>query len=491
MNTHVVALQSTDESLTRFGWIAAVMLGAAAAMVGGALEAVAVVLTVCSLALSTWGPRQALVALLAGPVLLPPFVGWLTPGEQFFNLLRGSTYGALLGFGIWLVIKKPSNHVSQHGQPIRLDIGIMALIVGWVLVVVLSVAHGFSNVFKAANAVLYQAFPFLIGWLAGRRARAHGILQISFVLLVLYLTPFWLYDLATGTSLFRSYVPPLPSLLDARALLLRHDHIRVEATFGHPLALDQFLLIATPIASSLLLVRRMRVVGTLGVLAGMAALVFTRSRSPWIAIVLALLAIAAIRHPKRAIVLILASFLMVSTLVVTDRLPRFSDLVGRNQELTTVSYSSSTETEFSTASRIVLTISSVRAIARAPLAGYGINVTATAAQIPTIDNYYLAFPVEVGLPGAALVVVGVFVLWTRLVRRPAVSKASLLIAWGIGAYFFELLFVGLHDTISLAFLVLGFQTGLVSSMNQSHESDVVAMTAHAHPQRIEGIDDQS
>ncbi len=119
MNTHVVALQSTDESLTRFGWIAAVMLGAAAAMVGGALEAVAVVLTVCSLALSTWGPRQALVALLAGPVLLPPFVGWLTPGEQFFNLLRGSTYGALLGFGIWLVIKKPSNHVSQHGQPIR------------------------------------------------------------------------------------------------------------------------------------------------------------------------------------------------------------------------------------------------------------------------------------------------------------------------------------------------------------------------------------
>jgi hypothetical protein len=59
---------------------------------------------------------------------------------------------------------------------------------------------------------------------------------------------------------------------------------------------------------------------------------------------------------------------------------------------------------------------------------------------------------------AVLGALGVFLCWVSLTRRVR-DDASLWMVFGVGAYLVEWVFVGLHDTAPILFLVLGHLVG--------------------------------
>jgi hypothetical protein len=443
--------------------VAGGLAGLVAAWCGDALSALVVVAGISALLVGAVRPRLLIPLLAAGVVLVPPFVGWLTPTGFYLNLLRAVVYAGAAGLAIWIAAGRngaASGELRTAGVESSTRWALFLLCGGWLLTVVLGLSHGVGNSLRTMNAVLYQAFPLWLGARFAREYRGLGLLQLSFFGLLLYSSFFCVYEVWSGQSIFAQYVPPIPELMSSANAMVREGRVRAEATFGQPLAFDQFLLLATPIATSLVFTRGVRLLGVLALLVGAAALLATGSRSPWVAILAGSLAFFAVRRPRFVLVglalLVAVGGTLPAIRQAVGSLPRA--LAGR---AVTEGYSQSTEMEYSVVGRLVATVAAVRAVRDRPIAGYGVHGAATAAGIPTVDNYFLRLPVEVGLPAAVLTIAGVILLWWSLARRPCLTRDVRLVLVGLAMYLAQLLFVGLVETLPLFFLVLGFVTGKV------------------------------
>jgi len=442
----VGALCGLVAALTEGPWGAAILAATLAAVVAGLLR------------------PSALLALIAiAVVAVPSYVGWLVPGGLFFNMARGVIYGAAVGLILWTMAQARNELPWPKGDALSpmSRIAILSLTLGWMLAPLIGLAHGGGNAFRAFNAVLYQALPLWVGLRFASEYGRRRTLQVVLALLILYTVPYWLYELEFAKSAFKSYVPPIPGLLGAEELLMRGGNVRVQATFGHPLAFDQFLVLAAPIAATLLFVPRLRLLGLLAAGAGVMAVWATQSRSPWIALLGGVAGTVAFRRPLLAsMVVISVAFVLVFTPLGDALGPRA--LASRAKQLAAATYSARSETEFSAASRVFLTISSVRAISQHPLTGYGVNVIGASTGIPTVDNYFLVLPLEIGLLAAGPILLGMVLLWVSISRRVPMDAGAALLAVGVGAYLVQLLLVGLHETVPLLFLAGGAVLGAQS-----------------------------
>ncbi len=84
------------------------------------------------------------------------------------------------------------------------------------------------------------------------------------------------------------------------------------------------------------------------------------------------------------------------------------------------------------------------------------------AGIPTVDNYFLVLPLEIGLLAAGPILLGMVLLWVSISRRAPLDGGAALLAVGVGAYLVQLLLVGLHETVPLLFLAGGAALGAQS-----------------------------
>ena len=84
------------------------------------------------------------------------------------------------------------------------------------------------------------------------------------------------------------------------------------------------------------------------------------------------------------------------------------------------------------------------------------------AGIPTVDNYFLVLPLEIGLLAAGPILLGMVLLWVSISRRVPMEGGAALLAVGVGAYLVQLLLVGLHETVPLLFLAGGAVLGAQS-----------------------------
>jgi O-antigen ligase/polysaccharide polymerase Wzy-like membrane protein len=440
--------------------LAASAAGVTAALLGDPLGAVIIGFTITAVLVAALRPHLLVVLIAVAVALLPPYVGLLLPGGGYLNLLRGVAYGSAGGLLVRALLLgdrelvRPPGPAPEVGGSRR--IGCYLLAAGWVLAPLIGLSHGLSNGARVANVVLYQALPFWVGLRFPREYRGIRVLQIGMAVLLIYTLPFWFYEVTSGTSLFRSYVPPLQGVLSGRSLLLREGNIRAQATFNHALAFDQFLLLATPIAVSLLFVRRLRAIGLVALALGITALAATGSRSPWLALLLTVGALVVIRRPRVALgAAALAVVIGASLPGVRDRLNTAA--LGREAAtLDRAMYSSRTEPELSAAGRLFVALGGVRAVARHPIIGYGVLPGGGSARLPSVDNYYLLLPIQIGLPAAVFIVGGLTWLLVAVARDPRWRLDSGVLWFAAGAYMAELLFVGLYETISLLFLIVGF-----------------------------------
>ena len=442
-------------------WTGVAIAGAAGALVGDALAGVVLAFSIAATLVGALRPRLLVPLIAASCVVLPPYVGWLLPWGGFVNLQRGVMYGALLGVILWGLRERSEGRwlvpVDSLGQgPTKLAIVLLAG--AWVVAPVIAMALGLGNSAKAVNSAVYQALAFWVGLRFAQGRDGRRGLQLTFAFLLLYTVPYWLYELQAGRGVFAWYVPPLPGLLSGQGEILRNGQIRVAATFGQPLAFDQFLLMAVPVAASMVYARLLRILGAaMGVL-GVVTLVLTRSRSPWVALIVAAVALIIVQRRKVRVALIVAALVTAVVAIPLARSFRSQVLAHAAKSLVLTRYSRKSETEYSAAARVFLTLGALRVIRRHPLAGYGVNATAVAAQLPTVDDYYLALAVEQGVLLAALLTAALWVGWFGLARSPLRAE-SLWITFAVGAYLVEWVFVGLHDTSPLLFLMLGHLFG--------------------------------
>jgi hypothetical protein len=452
-----------------------------AVLLGNWLAVLIVVATAAAVLAGYLRPALLIPLMISAVVVTPPYVGWVVPGGQFFNLVRGVVYGGIAGVALRLAAQREEPTPARRPTDKATAVIMVLLVTAWIMLPAIALTHGFANGIRGLNAAAYQAFPFWIGWRYASGLKVHRLLQLSLAFLLWYTLPFWAYELTTGTSVFSSYTPPIPGLMDARDLLLRDGHVRVEATFGHPLAFDQFLLLAVPIVGSAILVRAFRWFGSASLGVAAVALVLTGSRSPWLALVGALIAMIFARRPWVSAGIAVGIVVLVLITPLSDAVgpAAIMERIQAGAASTLAGYSTETETTFSTASRIFLIINSLRAIAQQPLAGFGVNATLTGAGIPTVDTYYLALPVEVGVPTACVLFCGIATAWIAIARRRLGAEYTLA-AVAVGAFFLELFFVGLHDTFPAAFTILGALLGargtlikpVAETAEQSHANNV-------------------
>ena len=442
-------------------WAGVALAGAAGALVGDALAGVVLAFSVGALLVGALRPRLLVPLVAAGCVVLPPYVGWVLPWGSFVNLQRGVMYGALLGVVLWGMRERMEGRwlvpVGSLGRGPK-GLAIVLLAAAWLGAPLIAMALGIGNSAKAINSALYQALAFWIGLKFAQGEDGRRGLQLTLAFLLVYTVPYWLYELEAGRGVFAWYVPPLPGLLSGQGEILRNGQIRVAATFGQPLAFDQFLLIAVPVAASMVYGRFLRILGAaMGVL-GVVTLALTRSRSPWVALIIAAVALVIVHRQKVRVALVVAAVVTTVVAIPLARSVRSHVLARAAKSLVLTRYSRKSETEYSAAARVFLTLGALRVIRRQPLAGYGVNATAVSAQLPTVDDYYLALAVEQGVLVAAVLTAALWVGWFGLARS-AIQGDALWITFAVGAYLVEWLFVGLHDTSPLLFLMMGHLFG--------------------------------
>jgi hypothetical protein len=445
---------------TGLGWlglIAGLLVAAyGAVLIGDALAGVVCAFTVTAVLAGVFRPRLLVPLVAAACVVLPPYVGWLVPGAGFVNLQRGIMYGGALGVAVWALRERMEGRwlvpdaVLERGS---LRLALLLLGAAWVVAPVIALALGPANAARALNATLYQALAFWVGLAFTRDLDGRRLLQLTFVALLVYTIPYWVYELEAGHGAFASYVPPLPDLLAGRAIF-RGRMIRVAGTFGQPLAFDQFLLIAIPVVFSLRYARFPRVLSFGLALLGAVALVATRSRSPWAALVLAAVTVVVVRRRSLRASLVVAVIVLAAAAVPVTRAIRSGALARQARSLLETKYSRQSEAEFSAAGRVFVTLGALRAIRQRPLTGYGVNASGSSARLRSVDDYYLVLAVEQGAVVAGLTLLALLVGWLG-VMRSGVGPEAAWIAFAAGAYLVQWVFVGLHDTAPLLFLVLG------------------------------------
>lgn len=434
-----------------------VLAGVAGAVLGDALAGVVSAFAVAAFLAGALQPRLLAPLIAAGCVVLPPYVGWLLPGGAFINMQRGVMYGGLLGVTLWGLRERMEGRwlvpiETLRHRPLRLSL--LLLCSAWLIAPFLAAPVGTGNAVRALNAALYEALALWVGLSFTKGADGRRTLQLVLALLLLYTVPYWVYELQAGHTAFAWYVPPLPDLLSGRGQIFRNGRIRVAATFGQPLAFDQFLLIASPAAFSLVFTRLPRLLGVGLAALGVAALVATGSRSPWLAIVLAGGALFILRRRRLRVALAIAAVALAVAAIPVVQALRAHSLAREAKSLLLTRFSRRSEAEFSAASRVFLTLGALREIRARPVTGYGVNATATSARLPSVDDYYLAEAVEQGVVVAGLASIALLAAWLGLARA-RLPRGALWIVFGVGAYLVEWLFVGLHDTSPLMFLVLG------------------------------------
>jgi len=445
------------------------LAGAGAALVGDALAGVVCLFAVAALLAGALRPRLLVPLVAAGCVILPPYVGWLLPGGSFVNLQRGVMYGGALGVGVWALRERMDRRWLVPGllfeyRPLR--ISFLLLAAAWLAAPIVGLALGPANAARALNAGLYQALAFWVGLSFTQDVSGRRLLQLTFALLLAYTVPFWLYEVQTGRGLFAWYVPPLPNLLTGRFEVLRGGLLRPAATFGHPLAFGQFLLIATPVAFSLVYSRLPRVFSLALLVVGVAALLATQSRSPWIALALAAIALVILRRRKLRAALVVTALLLAIGAIPLVQAWQSHALAGRAKAFVTTKYSPRTEAELSAVGRVFLTLGGLKVVRSQPLVGYGFDASAPSTRSPSWDDYYLLLAVQQGLVVAGLVSLALLVGWYGVARAGAGPEAVCMIL-AAGAYLVEWLFVGLHDTSPLLFLILGHLFGSGSAVRDS------------------------
>lgn len=445
----------------RRAWPALLAGSAAAALLAlaadGMLAGVVCAFAMAAFLAGVFRPRLLVPLIAAGCAVLPPYVGWLLPGLGFANLQRGVMYGGALGLALWALRERVQGRwvLLLDWREIRWLRGAMLfLLAGWMVAPILALALGPGNSVKALNTVVYQALAFAVGLRFTRDLDGRRLLQLSFAALIVYVLPYWLYELHTGRGAFWWYVPPLPDLLTGQGEILRGGKIRVAATFGQPLAFSQFLVVTIPVALSLLYARFPRALTWAIAGIGVAAVVATRSRSPWGALVVAPLLLLIVRRRSLRAVVVVSLLAVTAVAIPLVGAIRSHALAREARSLLLERWSKQNEGVFSYVGRVFVVLGSLRVIKDQPLAGYGVNATATGAHLPSVDNYYMALAVEQGVVVAGLATLGVFLAWMALARR-AVGGEAVWLVYAAGAYLAEWLFVGLHDTAPLFYLVLG------------------------------------
>ncbi len=436
------------------GAIVAALLAAAA---GGLLAGLVCAFAAASLLAGALRPRLLAPLIAAGCAVLPPYVGWLLPAAGFANLQRGVMYAGAIGLALWTLGERargrpvaPTEVLDR--RPIRLALAV--LVASWIAAPLLALTAGPGNAIRALNSSLYQALAFAVGVVFTRDLSGRRLLQLTFALLIVYTIPYWLYELYVGRGAFWWYVPPLPDLLSGRTEMLRAGKVRVAATFGQPLAFSQFLVITVPVVLSLWHARFPRVL-TWGIAAlGAVALVATRSRSPWVAVIVAVVALVIARRRSIRGALMAGLLVVLAAGIPLVRAVQSHALAREAKALLATKWSKANEAQFSYAGRLFVALGSLRVIRERPLTGYGVNAIATSARLPSVDNYYLAIAVEQGVLVAGLTLLGLLIGWFAMARLHSGAEAFLMTV-AAGAYLMEWVFVGLHDTAPLFFLIFG------------------------------------
>lgn len=392
-------------------------------------------------------------------VLLPSYVGVIAPGLGFVNVQRVVMYLGSLGLLLWLLRRSPGSGPTPSARRPALkrdSLPLVMLCAGWALALLVSPLNGLGNSVRAANLVLYQGLPFALGVIFVRSEGQLLRVSLAAALATVYVAVFATIDVVTGQSVFAGYVPPLSGLMDGRVLMRRGDLIRAEATLSQPLGLVQVLLLCLPLSAALTRNRRLVPLAAIAVAAGLATMWATHARSAGIAIAGGAVLVFLARHWRST--LLLASGALLIAAVVPSLRSKINVVRAMEEsavELSAKSYSAETEAEFSSAGRVFVIAAGLNAISARPISGYGINASASGAGVPTVDNYFVLLPLDVGAPAAALILCGTVGVWLVVAVRPRRTFWDQILLLAVGAYLVELFFVGLEDSLPFFFVTLG------------------------------------
>ncbi|MCU1602721.1 MAG: hypothetical protein JWO22_3430 [Frankiales bacterium] len=261
-------------------------------------------------------PRAALVVLLVAGAAIPYY-----DGRYVTRSLALTPVAALC------LLALPAALGGQRAlRPVVLDWVVGTYFLLPALALVLNFGRGVG---AAAGTLLSSALPYLVGRLLVSSADRARLAAVATVAVAMVLSVFALSEHATGQNPFFTFVRPTYQAGQWAKSEYRFGTVRAEASFGHPIALGLFLVIAVVLALGLYLTATgaqrwfwLTGVGLIGV-----ALTSTLSRGPMVAAAggaVLLLVLGASRIDVRRLAVLLVLVLGLSS--TTSVLSTVSDL---------------------------------------------------------------------------------------------------------------------------------------------------------------------
>ena len=397
--------------------------------------------------------RGMLAIVLVVSVVWPSYVTYKFGAAPGVSPTRLVYWGLITLWSFWLMAS-PSlrNHLFERLRRFK---WLHAILVSYVLWQLVTTAFSVSTVYSTYYLVKLLLGGYLFYMIVLSILRDSDDVERVITWIVVSAALVSMIGMVEGfrkANLFAGIFPTDPEQLEALEWIVldksRSGAYRVASTFSHPLAFAEYLTMCLPLAAYLCLngQTRMRVfIGYSAVPLMLAALYLSRTRSALItaAVVLAtLIVIAGVRaaSQRQNFFKSVAGAFAIAGVVLTaiGGVGVFTDLaIGRDAA-----------ERGSTYARVYMMARGSRLVAEEPVTGYGPGRAAvTLGALPghvniSIDNYYLTAALDSGVPGLALLLIGlaypiIVGLFRGLTYPERSGWLALALASGVLAYSIE------------------------------------------------------
>ena len=322
--------------------------------------------------------------------LIPQYVGLDLWGMIVINLQRLLLAGLFLA---WLFRKVIRREKMFHKTPLNLIIVVFLIL--RLISVIFSMDFRISLFNFISEVLTYFLFYFLVIDTFRINKQIKKVMNIL-IISGIFVSVLGIFEFLFKTNIY-SYLNPVRENigLTAAQIQSRIGFFRIEAGLGHSIVLGMYLVALIPFLLFQLLaastVKRFLLLLSFGIIS--LGILFSFSRSAWIAYLFVLICYVLKYHFKFFPVIVLL-ILLLSLQIYYNYVPLASIMEITKQ---TVSSEAKSEIRTSITGRVSQLKTGIPIALQKPLTGYGIRLSREAGGFPTLDNYYLVIMLESGI----------------------------------------------------------------------------------------------
>ena len=439
--------------------------------------------------------RGMLAIVLVVSVVWPSYVTYKFGAAPGVSPTRLVYWGLITLWSFWLMASPAlRNHLFAQLRQFKWLHAVLVTYVVWQLV---TAAFSVSTIYSIYYLVKLLLGGYLFYMIALSILRDANDVERVITWIVVSAVLVSLIGVAEGlrkANLFADIFPTDPEQLEALEWIVldksRSGAYRVASTFSHPLAFAEYLTMCLPLAAYLCLnaQTRMRVfIGYSAVPLILVALYLSRTRSAFItaAVVLAtLVVIAGVRaaSQRQNFFKAVAGAFAIAGVVLAS--------IGGVGVITELAIGRDAAERGSTNARVYMMARGSRLVAEEPVTGYGPGRAAvTLGRLPghvniSIDNYYLTAALDSGVPGLALLVMGlaypiILGLFRGLTYPGRSGWLALALASGVLGYAIERGVLSLTNNLDFSLML----TAMLIVVEQQIRATRKAENLAAHDER--------